>query len=65
MTDKGRTILPTFLTEYHKMKPFLAHLTLLAFHNDKVVDKNDNNNVRLWKIREVLDILKETQTFRN
>jgi len=57
--DKGRTILLTFLTEYHDTRPFLAHLTLLAFHNDKDkgVDKNDDNFERLWKIRDVLDIL--------
>jgi hypothetical protein len=55
--DKGRTILHTFLTKY--TRPFLAHLMLLAFHNDKdkKVYKNDDNFDRLWKISEVLDIL--------
>jgi len=30
---------------------------LLAFHNDKEIDKNDYNYDRLWKIREVFDTL--------
>jgi hypothetical protein len=45
--DKGKTILHTFLTKYHDTRPFLAHLTLLAFHNDKEIEKNDDNFDRL------------------
>jgi hypothetical protein len=65
--DKGRTILHTFLTKYHDTWPFLAYLKLLAFHNDKdtEVDKNDDNFDRLWKIREVLDILNVYSKFYN
>ena len=49
LMDKGRTILHTPLTEHHDRRPFLPHLTLLAFHNDKnkEVDKNDDNFERL------------------
>jgi len=57
--DKGRTILHIFLNEYHDRRPFLAHFMLLAFHNDKDKedDKNDDNFERLWKVREVSDII--------
>ena len=30
--ERGRTILHTFLTEYHDTRALLAHFTLLAFH---------------------------------
>jgi hypothetical protein len=39
--DKGRTNLQTFLPEHHHTGPYLAHLTLLSFYNDKEINKNN------------------------
>jgi hypothetical protein len=38
--DKGKTILHTSLPKYDT-RPYLPHLMLSAFHNDKEIKKNN------------------------
>lgn len=50
LLEKGRTILHTFLPEYHDMRPFLAHLTLFAFHRQW--QRNRQEWWQLWQTVE-------------
>jgi hypothetical protein len=59
LPDKDRTILHTFLPQYHDTRLVFLHiLGYLHFTDDnKETDKNDKNYDKLWKISDIFYVL--------
>jgi hypothetical protein len=53
---KDGTILHMFLPQYNDMRPFLEHLTLLALHIHKGINKNEEKFDGLLKSREIYNM---------